>query len=91
MNRAAFAALKPGGSFVVIDHSGRAGTTNTEVQSLHRIEGAFLRREVEAAGFIFDGESTAVANAADDRTSDVFDAAIRGRTDQFVYRFRKPG
>ncbi len=91
MNRAVFAALKPGGSFVVIDHSGRAGTTNTEVQTLHRIEGAFLRREVEAAGFIFDGESTAVANAADDRTSNVFDAAIRGRTDQFVYRFRKPG
>lgn len=91
MNRAVFAALKPGGYYVVIDHSGRAGTTNTEVQSLHRIEGAFLRREVEAAGFVFDGESTAVANPEDDRTINVFDAAIRGRTDQFVYRFRKPG
>jgi predicted methyltransferase len=91
MNRAAFAALKPGGYFVVIDHSGRPGTTNTEVQTLHRIEGAFLRREVEAAGFVFDGESTAVANPEDDRTINVFDAAIRGRTDQFVYRFRKPG
>ena len=91
MNRAVFAALKPGGSYIIIDHAGRPGTTNTEVQSLHRIEGAFLRREVEAAGFVFDGESTAVANPEDDRTINVFDPAIRGRTDQFVYRFRKPG
>lgn len=91
MNRAVFAALKPGGVFIVIDHSGRPGTTNTEVLSLHRIEGDFLRREVEAAGFVFEGESTAVANPADDRTTNVFDEAIRGRTDQFVYRFRKPG
>lgn len=91
MNRAIFAALKPGGSFVVIDHSGRAGTTNTEVGTIHRIEGAFLRREIEAAGFLFEDESTALANPADDRTVNVFDASIRGRTDQFVYRFRKPG
>ena len=91
MNRAIFAALKPGGYFVVVDHSGRAGTGHTEVQTLHRIEGASLRAEVEAAGFVFDGESTALANPADDRTVNVFDEAIRGRTDQFVYRFRKPG
>lgn len=91
MNRAVFAALKPGGSFIVIDHSGRAGTGHSEVQTLHRIEGASLRAEVEAAGFIYDGESTALANPADDRTVNVFDEAIRGRTDQFVYRFRKPG
>ena len=91
MNRAVFAALKPGGYFIVIDHSGRPGTGHTEVQSLHRIEGASLRAEVEAAGFVFDGESNALANPADDRTINVFDEAIRGRTDQFVYRFRKPG
>jgi len=91
MNRAIFAALKPGGVFIVIDHAGRAGTGHSEVQTLHRIEGASLRAEVEAAGFLFDGESDAVANPADDRTVNVFDAAIRGRTDQFVYRFRKPG
>ena len=46
--------------------------------------------EVEAAGFVFDGESTAVANPADDHSLNVFDEAIRGKTDQFVYRFRKP-
>ncbi|MBI2262803.1 MAG: class I SAM-dependent methyltransferase [Caulobacterales bacterium] len=91
MNRAIFDALKPGGLFVVVDHSGRPGTGHTEVQTLHRIEGASLRAEVEAAGFVFDGETTVLANPADDRTVNVFDEAIRGRTDQFVYRFRKPG
>jgi predicted methyltransferase len=91
MNAAVFAALKPGGLFVVIDHAGRAGTTNTEVGTLHRIDGEFLKAEVVRAGFVFDGESTAVANPADDRTVNVFEPVIRGRTDQFVYRFRKPG
>ncbi|NJC42293.1 putative methyltransferase [Brevundimonas alba] len=91
MNRAIYAALKPGGYFIVVDHSGRAGTGHTEVGTLHRIEGASLRAEVEAAGFVFDGESTALANPADDRTVNVFEEVIRGRTDQFVYRFRKPG
>jgi predicted methyltransferase len=91
MNRAVYDALKPGGWYVVIDHAGRAGTGNTEVQSLHRIEGEFLKREVEAAGFVFDGESDAIRNPQDDRTINVFDERIRYRTDQFVYRFRKPG
>ncbi len=91
MNRAVFEALKPGGVYIVIDHSGRAGTTNTEVQTLHRIEDEFLKAEVVRAGFVFDGESSAVANPADDRTINVFEPEIRGRTDQFVYRFRKPG
>jgi len=90
MNRAVYAALKPGGQFVVIDHQGAAGTGNSQVSTLHRIEGDFLRREVEAAGFIFEGESRAVTNPADDHSLNVFDAGIRGRTDQFVYRFRKP-
>jgi len=91
MNKAVYDALKPGGYYIVIDHAGRAGTGNSEVQSLHRIEGEFLKREVEAAGFVFDGESDAIRNAEDDRTINVFDERIRYRTDQFVYRFRKPG
>ncbi|WP_296171890.1 hypothetical protein [uncultured Brevundimonas sp.] len=91
MNADIFKALKPGGLFVVIDHQAAPGAGNTVVETLHRIEGAQLRREVEAAGFVFDGETTAVANPADDHTLNVFDEAIRGKTDQFVYRFRKPG
>lgn len=91
MNRAVFDALKPGGLYVIIDHEAAAGAGTSVVQSLHRIEGAQLRREVEAAGFVFDGESDAVRNPDDDHTINVFQEPIRGRTDQFVYRFRKPG
>ncbi len=90
MNAAAFAALKPGGRYVIIDHQAAPGVGVTAVETLHRIEGDYLRREVEAAGFVFEGQSTAVANPADDHSLNVFDAAIRGKTDQFVYRFRKP-
>lgn len=90
MNRRVFAALRPGGVYVILDHSGRPGTGNSEVSTLHRIEGAFLRREVEAAGFVFEGETRVLANPDDPLDISVFDEAIRGRTDQFVYRFRKP-
>jgi len=92
MNRTAFAALKPGGIYIVIDHSavdGAAVETDAET-ALHRIDQATVRREVEAAGFVFDGESEALRNAADTRTTNVFDPAIRGQTDQFAMRFRKP-
>lgn len=90
MNRRVFAALKPGGLYVIIDHEAAEGAGTSQVQTLHRIEGARLRQEVEAAGFVFDGESDAVRNPDDDHSLNVFDEAIRGRTDQFVYRFRKP-
>ncbi len=92
MNRAAFAALKPGGIYVVIDHSAIDGSpVQTDAQNTnHRIDQATVRREVEAAGFVFDGEADFLRNPQDDRTTSVFDEAIRGRTDQFVMRFRKP-
>ena len=93
MNATAFAALKPGGLYVVIDHSAPAGLaleTSGETAT-HRIDQALVRAEIEAAGFVFDGESDVLRNSADDRTTNVFDPAIRGRTDQFMMRFRKPG
>lgn len=92
MNASAFAALKPGGLYIVIDHSaveGAAIETDAET-ALHRIDQAIVRREIEAAGFVFDGESDVLRNASDTRLSNVFDPAIRGRTDQFAMRFRKP-
>jgi len=89
-NRAVFAALKPGGAYVVADHVGLAGDPQV-TSTLHRIDPAVVRREVEAAGFVFDGETTALRNPADAHVLKVFDPQIRGRTDQFVYRFRKPG
>lgn len=92
MNATAFAALKPGGLYIVIDHSGPAGLaleTDAETAT-HRIDQALVRAEIEAAGFIFDGESEVLRNPQDSRTISVFDESIRGRTDQFMMRFRKP-
>ena len=91
MNAAVFAALKPGGLYVILDHQAADGAGISVAGTLHRIEAAELRRQVETAGFIFDGETTAVRVPADDHSLSVFDASIRGRTDRFVYRFRKPG
>lgn len=90
-NKALFNALKPGGTLVVIDHAAAPGAPVDVADTLHRIDPAIVRREVEAAGFTFDGETNVIRNAADDHAKGVFDPAIRGRTDQFVYRFRKPG
>ena len=89
-NRQVFAALKPGGVFVVLDHSA-PGTDLAATETLHRIDEAAVKREVEAAGFLLDGESHILANPADDHSKMVFDPAIRGKTDQFLLRFKKPG
>jgi predicted methyltransferase len=90
VNRAIFAALKPGGYYIIVDHSAAKGAGVSVVDTLHRIEAATLKAEVLAVGFKFDGESKALANTADDRTKVVFDPSIRGKTDQFVFRFMKP-
>lgn len=86
-----YRSLKPGGVFVVLDHAAPAGSGLANTADLHRIDPAIVRKEAEAAGFKYDGESKVLANPADPRTAKVFDPAIRGHTDQFVYRFRKPG
>ncbi len=83
-------ALKPGGLFVVIDHVAPTGSGLADTDTLHRIDPAVVRHEVESAGFVFDGESTALRNPQDPHTVKVFDKSIRGHTDQFIYRFRKP-
>jgi predicted methyltransferase len=88
-NKAVFAALKPGGIYVVLDHVAKPGSAPNVTDTLHRIEPAVVRREVEAAGFAFAGESTVLANPADPHDRGVFDDAIRGHTDQFIYKFRK--
>lgn len=90
LNAAVFAALKPGGLYVIEDHAPTPGSGARDTSTLHRIDPATVREEVRAAGFVPDGESRALANSADPHTAKVFDPAIRGRTDQFVLRFRKP-
>ena len=91
LNKAVYAALKPGGIYLIIDHQAAAGSGMRDTDTLHRIEGAAVVKQVTAAGFRFLGASKLLVNAADDHTKPVFDKAIRGHTDQFIYKFRKPG
>lgn len=91
VNRAVFNALKPGGVYMVVDHVADPGSGLRDVNTFHRIDPLLVRQEVEAAGFIFVGESDVLRNPADTHAVPVFDESIRGHTDQFVYKFRKPG
>jgi predicted methyltransferase len=85
------AALKPGGVVVVQDHVAKAGGDPAkDADKLHRIDPALVRRDFEKAGFQFDGSSDVLKHPDDDHSKLVFDESIRGKTDQFVYRFRKP-
>ena len=88
MNRAVFRALKPGGMFVIADHAGRPGTGITESGTLHRIEPAFLRREVEAAGFRLAAEGSFLANPNDPKDKNTPDPAQP--KDELVFKFVKP-
>jgi len=89
-NKAVFAALKPGGVYVILDHADAPGTGITGTETRHRIEPARVKADMAAAGFKFDGESPVLANPDDDHSKMVFVPAIRGKTDQFLYKFRKP-
>ncbi len=84
-------ALRPGAVVVVQDHVAAAGLDPTDsVGRLHRIDPAVVRRDFAAAGFEFDAASGMLEHPQDDHSLQVFDPAIRGRTDQFVFRFRNP-
>lgn len=84
-------ALKPGGVVVVVDHVAKEGSDPAvSVDALHRIDPALVKREFEAAGLVFDAESPAFRNPGDDHSKVVFDESIRHKSDQFMYRFRKP-
>lgn len=90
LNKAFFKSLKPGGVVIVIDHAAAAGSGLRDTETLHRIDPMVLRQEVEAAGFVFESQNSGLANAADDHSRPVFDPLVRGRTDQFVFKFRRP-
>lgn len=89
-NKAVFAALKPGGVYVVLDHVAAAGSGVGATDTLHRIDPARVKADVLAAGFKLDAESSMLANKADDHSKNVFDPSVKGHTDQFLYRFKKP-
>ena len=88
-NRAVYERLKPGGSYVIVDHAAAAGSGTGDTQALHRIDPASAREEVEAAGFVLDAESALLANKDDAHAVKVFDPSIKGDTDRFAYRFVK--
>ncbi len=89
-NAEIFKSLKPGGVYLVIDHAATAGSGITAADTLHRIDIAAVKSEVEAAGFKLEAESPLLASKDDPHTASVFDAGIRGKTDQFILKFRKP-
>ena len=90
MNRAVFEALKPGGTYGIVDHHAEPGSGPRDVKTLHRVDAALVKKEVLAAGFEWVGESDVLAHPEDDRSANVFDDGLRGKTDRFAYRFRKP-
>jgi len=88
MNARLFAALKPGGHLVVIDHSARSGTGLADTKTLHRIDEAVVRAELQQVGFILEAESAFLRNPADPRDYVSYSAKIP--TDKFALRFVKP-
>jgi predicted methyltransferase len=89
-NQMVFTALKPGGVYLILDHAAAPGSGTRDTKTLHRIDAEAVKREVLAAGFVFDGASGLLHSSADPHTAPVFDPAIRGKTDQFILKFHKP-
>lgn len=85
-----FASMKPGATLGVIDHAAAPGSPAETGGTLHRIDPEIVKRDFAAAGFVLDAESDVLRNPGDDLSKGVFDPAVRGRTDRFVLRFRRP-
>ena len=83
-------SLKPGGILGIVDHQAEPGSPASTGNTLHRIDSAIVIADLEAAGFLLDGESDVLRNSEDDYSVNVFDPSVRGKTDRFVLRFRKP-
>ena len=90
MNKAIFAALKPGGTYIVIDHAAEKGSGGRDTSALHRVDPELVKKEVLAAGFRLESESDLLASPSDDHKVGVTDGNIRGKTDQFFFKFKKP-
>jgi predicted methyltransferase len=90
VNKAVFNALKRGGLYIVLDHAAEKGSGLRDTETLHRIDEATVKSEIQAAGFKLASESNVLRNKDDAHTLKVFDPAIRHKTDQFILVFRKP-
>ena len=89
-DRAVYQALKPGGTFFVLDHQGWAGMTNEDIAKVHRIDKAQVISEVTSAGFKLEGEGHFLNRPTDDHHLPIFDKKVRGHTDQYALKFVKP-
>jgi predicted methyltransferase len=90
INKKVFAALKPGGIYLVVDHRAAKGAGLPVTESLHRMDEDLAKQQIEAAGFKLVAESDVLANPKDDDTKRVFEAGEHDHTDQFVLKFQKP-
>lgn len=90
LNQAVFAMLRPGGTYIVIDHEARPGRGMQDVEPMHRIDPETVKQQAAAAGFEFVGRNDIYDNPADAKDIPVFADAVRGRTDKFALKFRKP-
>lgn len=89
-SRQVYRSLKPGGVFLVVDHIAQAGSGLRDTDTLYRIDPQTVKQQVQAAGFVYAGKIDVLRNSADNHTLKVFDPKVRGRTDQFVFKFVKP-
>jgi predicted methyltransferase len=89
-NKMVFDDLKPGGIYLVLDHTAEAGSGGRDTKTLHRIDPETVKKEVLAAGFVFVGSSDLLRQPSDSHSLKVFDPTVRGKTDQFILKFRKP-
>lgn len=85
-----YRAVKPGGHVVIVDHVGPAGDPRAVVEKLHRIDPAQVKADMKAAGFVLEGENSVLRRSDDTHDKNVFDPAVRGKTDRFVLKFRHP-
>ena len=85
-----FDALKPGGLFVLIDNVAPAGSGFAATDTIHRVDPEAVKKEVESAGFVFDGSSDVLKNPADTHTLISYKPPMAGHNDQFIFRFKKP-
>jgi len=89
-NKAAFDALKPGGTYIVVDHAAEPGSGTRDTSALHRIDPEVVKKEVVAAGFKLESSGDVLKNKDDPHTANVHDDKIRWQTDQFILKFVKP-
>lgn len=89
-NKHVFESLKPGGIYFILDHQANPGLTDKDMAKFHRIEKSQVIREVTAAGFKLVAEGNFLHRTGDDHTKPIFDPAIRGKTDQYALKFKRP-